>query len=123
MDKGHFGRRTRAGAGGAVPAQTQNRDKQNEPRRDGGYTLCLLSFRFFYPRTDSGLRSNWPTILSALAAGPNSEIIKRGKLEWEDFAARGSKIIRFIDSQLSYHFLFHLTLPTDLVGHERYLKV
>jgi hypothetical protein len=62
-------------------------------------------------------------ILSALAAGPKSEIIKREKLEWDDFAARGSKIIRFIDSQLSYHFLFHLTLPTDLAGHEKYLKV
>jgi hypothetical protein len=62
-------------------------------------------------------------ILSALAASPNSEIIKGGKLEWEDIVASGSKIIRFIDSQLSYRCLFHLTLPIDLAGHERYLKV
>jgi hypothetical protein len=62
-------------------------------------------------------------ILSGLAAGPNSEIIKRETLGWEDFAARSSKIIRFIGSQLSYHFLFHLTFPTGLAGHERYLKV
>jgi hypothetical protein len=61
-------------------------------------------------------------ILSALAAGPNSEIIKREKIRWEDLAARSSKIIRFIGSQLSYRCLFHLTLPTDLAGHERYLR-
>jgi hypothetical protein len=62
-------------------------------------------------------------ILPALAAAPDSEIVKREKLGWEDIAARSSKIISFIGSQLSYHFVFHLTPLTDLAGHERYLKV
>ncbi|KAG8808888.1 hypothetical protein FRC17_003725, partial [Serendipita sp. 399] len=45
-------------------------------------------------------------ILPAVAAAPDSEVVKRERLGWEDIAARSSKIISFI----------------DLAGHERYLK-
>ncbi|CCA68509.1 probable GTP-binding protein 1 [Serendipita indica DSM 11827] len=45
-------------------------------------------------------------ILPAIAAAPDSEVVKRERLGWEDIAAQSSKIISFI----------------DLAGHERYLK-